>query len=179
MARGHDGFLRGHPEPVLVVGHFRVAAGRAVPEGRMIARFAVQGQFPLVAPPMGNAVLRTRLRGRPEHGLLVLALEADGGFDVQRLYAAFDEPLAVAVWNPEDDHPAPVALAAALTGPRACRVRVLDRLTDLGERCGSDELIGCQLVPLGTKTRRDEFRLSFASDDGRNSWTAVLMVTVT
>ncbi|MBI2394565.1 MAG: hypothetical protein HYV09_33655 [Deltaproteobacteria bacterium] len=182
MARGHDGLLRGSPEPVVLLAAFRGSPAPEGPDGgpyaiaRTIARFAPRGAYPLTAAPIAPARLEGELRCPPAgQGVLrvvlaAIALEEDGGRDVADAYAALGDGRALSVWSEESVDPTPIG-AVVEGGVR--RVHVLRDGVDLRDRCRDDELIGA-VVAVVTARGRDRLRLPFVSEGGRNDWTALV-----
>src|SRR5688572_25110651 len=81
ITRGHDGLLRGKPEPVLLLAVYRMAeVGGAMLVGRLLRRMRVE-QAPPCVLDVPSAELRydTRLRGNERFALLLLAVEEDDG----------------------------------------------------------------------------------------------------
>lgn len=203
LASGHDGLLRGMPEPVIVLGAFLIAGGRATPLGRMLVRLKQpQGRFPTVVTPPEPAVLRTKGRGSSTTRIAVLglAIEEDVGKDVERIYAHLAEAKHVRVWTLEDAVPSPVALAElapsasasvpapapappaapapTVLNPVATRVGVVVEGADLRDACTEDDFVGASLFLIPTTVQEDGVRLHFTSADQLNDWTALLTVSV-
>lgn len=189
MARGHDGPLRGAPEPCLVVGAFFAGGGRAVTIGRNLTRWTAPDGYP-ARLELGRELMRTRahLGGQADGGafvLLAFALEEDGEQDVQSLYADLEHPERFAVW---DAHSAVVELHSLeelanlppSVPPKAESVRVLRRGVDLTASVTNDDFVGSLLIRVGhqPESRVTEWRFRFRSSDGRNDWTAIMLVSV-
>jgi hypothetical protein len=194
LASGHDGLLRGLPEPVIVLGAFLLASARALPLGRCLVRLSQPaGRFPTTVTPPQPAVLRAKGRASTSARIAVLAIavEEDAGKDVERIYAHLAEAKNVRVWNLEDAVPSPVSLAELVAGPEApsiaapllphpvaTRVGVVVDGADLRDVCEADELIGAGLFVIPTTRNEEGFRVHFTSADQKNDWTAVLSVSV-
>lgn len=186
LARGHDGLLRGAPEPVVLFAAFLLDAARPPkPLGRAFARFAPKDRFPAVIPPIEKAVIRGRARSNSlaRVVLLGIALEEDSGKDIERVYARLSDGKGLRVWEPEDAIPAPAAIGE-LTGwalspaPHSARVHVVEEGADLQDICKEDELIGACAIVLAPRRSEERYYLGFTSPDGKNDWTASLDVRI-
>ncbi|MBI5535787.1 MAG: hypothetical protein HY898_23920 [Deltaproteobacteria bacterium] len=186
IAAGHDGFLRGKPDPALLIGAFFVTAAepRVVkPLGRMLVRFAPRGRLPLtVAPPLPS-VLKARARGVDGDRLVLLAiaLEEDAGTDVARLFARLEDGARLRLWATDAPEPSPAGIGelvggAASAPPFATRVNVIDDSQDLRDGCKADELVGAGMVVIAPHRSEDSYRVHFLADDRKNDWTAELVV---
>jgi hypothetical protein len=180
MARGYDGFLRGKPEPVVLVAVFLVAPAGTRLLARSLQRFHPASHMPCVALPDTGRLLNVRTGAGAATSLLVLgvALEEDGGGDISRLYAVLERPadLHLRVL----DAPLPQALeehaAHAWAAPPA-RVDVLVGGVDAGRSCASDKWVGAAVLVVPSATRATvEGRLHFTHGEGQNDWTARLTV---
>lgn len=175
MARGHDGLLRGSPEPVVLLAAFHPDGGpQAI--ARSIARFAPRGAYPLTAAPSAPVRLEGEVRAPPAgQGVLrvvlaAIALEEDGGGDVADAYAALGDGRALSVWSEESVDPTPIV---SVTEAGVRRVHVLRDGADLRDRCRDDELIGAAVAVVGARGGH-RLRLPFVSGDGLNDWTALV-----
>ncbi|HLM75008.1 MAG TPA: hypothetical protein VK459_20000 [Polyangiaceae bacterium] len=195
LASGHDGLLRGLPEPVILLGVFLVANARALPLGRCLVRMNPPvGRFPLTVTPPQPAVLRAKGRASASARIAVLAIavEEDAGKDVERIYAHLAEGKNVRVWNLEDAVPSPTSLAELVPGPEgspvaasallphpvATRVGVVVDGAELRDVCEDDELVGASLFLIPTTRQEEGFRVHFTSGDKKNDWTALISVSV-
>jgi len=190
IARGHDGFLRGEPEPVVIVAAYVLDGEQVRPVGRALYRFTPSGPFPSVTTPLVRPPIAVQVaHSRPvAFALLAIALEEDGGIDVQTAYGATDAYRTLSVWSEDHREPAPLHLHELLNEPDVWRqptsIQVIVDGRNLSSTCKSDEWVGgvAWLVPaykhpLPTRREaRNEFRLHFQSTDGRNDWTALAVV---
>lgn len=176
VALGHDGFLRGDPEPVLVCGVFALAGEQALLIGRGIGRFARPRRYPTVVKLDDSALAEGRLWSREQAmvAVLVIALEEDGGNDIQRAYAMLqshsellliescDQPNASHVeellHRPEGWH-----------RPKKVSIETDGRQFDLD--CHSDKWIAASAFATPVRTTH---RVHLLSPDKRNDWTAVI-----
>ncbi|MBI5490919.1 MAG: hypothetical protein HY905_26540 [Deltaproteobacteria bacterium] len=179
LARGHDGFLRGKPEPALLFAAWSVGPASSRLLGRAARLLTVRGSFPCTTVPDETLLLRAASSpGHDRVALLVAALEVDAGTDVKWLYAALGDPDAVSVWSEDAAAPEPSAVAeAARAAPPAGAsgpVRLLRGRVNVEDSCRRDEWVGaCLLVrPIGAG--ETEERLRVVSADRRNDWTACL-----
>lgn len=185
IARGHDGLFRGPPDPVLVVGVYAVGDGHAALVGRSLHRFRPTGSFPSKVPPrdderaLPTADLRTDAPMR--FVALAVALEEDGGKDVQRIYGAVEHVGKLALWAAEHLEVDPVGVGglegAAWSAPVAVDLQIDGALASA--TCTSDKWIGAVAWALAPRKPAwaTRYRLPFQSADRRNDWTALLDVT--
>lgn len=182
LARGHDGFLRGGPDPVLLLGVYGVFGSTVRLLGRSLHRFASRTKFPTEIAPDAPAIPAFAIEAEGFHFLvLAVALEEDGGRDVQRLFGAFEHVALLSVWSPERSEVDPIALAAFPVDVEHTVPTTVEMVID-GEQasssCKSDKWIGAVCwsllprAPAGLAT----YRLPFLAPDRRNDWTAVLNV---
>ncbi|MBI5499971.1 MAG: hypothetical protein HY907_06990 [Deltaproteobacteria bacterium] len=179
LARGHDGFLRGKPEPALLFAAWSVGPTSARLLGRALRLLPVRTPFPCTTVP--DEALLLRAASPPGHdrvALLVAALEVDAGTDVKWLYAALGDPDSVSVWFEDSPAPDPHGIAEAARAappPGASRpVRLLRGRVNVEDSCRADQWVGaCLLVrPIGSAPTEE--RLRVVSADRRNDWTACL-----
>jgi hypothetical protein len=179
LAAGHDGLLRGHPEPVLVVGLYRVSEAGCSLLGRTMVRFAPKGAYPSTALPLGAASIAGRMDSAPESRLVLigLALEEDSGGDVKDAYAMLDRAGALLVWSDAEFTPSPVSIRAL--GNRSSGVASVPQLhvlldgIDMRDVCLDDDWIGASALVLPA-AGGGQHRLCFRSADGLNDWTAIV-----
>lgn len=184
FASGHDGFLRGKPEPVIILAAFAISERQTSLIGRALRRVPVHEPYPSVTEitlikerelfdvPVPEEYKRVLLMG--------LAIEEDGGRDVSELYGSLEVPETIASWSLGDAMPQPVTLGEAGVGdlsipPKALAVHLIRDGVYLSETCSSDDWIGAAVVVLDVEqSRRQQWRFPFVSKDGRNDWTCVL-----
>ena len=187
LARGHDGFLRGRPEPVLLVAGFGVGGGEAFLLSRALRRVVVREPFPSVTTitgPTDCEVVKARVPPECDRVVvLILAIEEDSGRDVEALYAELPSCELFSAWPLDERWPDPLGLEELARGPRtppprAQRVHLLSGGRDLREQCHADDWVGAALVVLERGGDAGVlWRYRFVSADGRNDWTALVRIT--
>jgi hypothetical protein len=186
IARGHDGFLRGSPEPVLLVGAYLVVEASVYVVGRTLHRFVVKTPFPSEATAdraaLPSCAVELGTAGSAKWVVLAIALEQDGGEDVQRLFGAIEHHDSISVWAPESGDIEPVTLGALpetaeWATPRPVHVSLGGR--SAADGCSSDKWIGAVIFWLrGHRAPQSgRFRLPFLAADGRNDWTAIAEIS--
>jgi hypothetical protein len=186
IARGHDGFLCGKPEPALLIAAYRAcAAETASLVGRVLVRAKLEREMPCRVE-LGQQELRYGARFAASERLLVLAfaVEEDSGAGVQALYAAFETPQQLLLYDALESEPVPRGLdewaRAECTAPVARAVEVLLGEASLEQLAGSDDYVAAAAFSVGTRTHCDEiWRLPFVARDTKNDWTLALRVRVT
>ena len=184
LARGHDGGLRGAPEPALLFAVYAVPeTGEPQLLARALERVPCRGACPRTVE-LERTVLRAAApREQVERLLLVVfALEEDAGSDLAELYGALERPEQFTIFPPGPRVPEAVTLedllrVAPVEPPRAEPVCVLRHGVDLCE-LRRDDWVGAALLRVrparGAEARL--WRVPFVAADGRNDWTAVLRV---
>ena len=81
IAKGHDGFLRGNPEPVLIAGLFRIGTSAHL-VSRQIFRFPKIEKLPCVLYGTKDLHLKGPRERGGRHLLLVMAIEEDKEKDI-------------------------------------------------------------------------------------------------
>jgi hypothetical protein len=179
VARGNDGWLRGNPEPVLLL-----AAGRIGPKGphlesRHIARFPTPDVIPTTALPVDQLRLTADHRGaRSSFFLLALALEHDSGEDISRIYGALE---SLPRWSfvPHGPDPEPLDLGEACVRLGGVATRIEPMLDGRHLTFEEDEMVGGAFIGAPThESKRATVRLHFLSPDEKNDWTARVILTV-
>ena len=192
VAKGHDGFMRGSPEPTLLVGAFLNDAGGATERTlvRGLWRFASPRSMPSDVATAGEHQVRTDIFvTRPASiVLLAVAFEEDAGRDVAEVFSAMETAARLHVWREDEPAPHPLNLAElwlgnADLGPAAfdhpTRVNVHLDGKDLKRNCKSDDYVDALAVVLSAnRTHRRDLRFHFRTHDGRNDWTAVMEIRI-
>lgn len=172
IALGDDGWGRGDPEPVLLVGLYAEHETQVSLVSRGLARPRVKSPYPNDVDGDEGPIIKTRLPDQSRLALLVLALEEDGGKDVQSLYAMLEQP-RFSFWSDDDPEPNPRTLSEWMAGATGVfGVNPLHDEVDLAEHCRSDEWIGATLI-VDVK-RGGRHRVHVRSADGTNDWTVEL-----
>lgn len=177
LAKGHDGFLHGAPEPVIILGAFVVDQGAARLLGRSVTRFHHPGKFPCrVTPRLGQTKLdeRVALGGSARIAVVCLAVEQDSREGVQALYAALERAPELAVFQDGSEDPTPLYLdeLADADWQTPCGVHLLCDGRDAADLCEGDDWVGGAVVSRPAGGRSIVYRVHFVSPDGRNDWTA-------
>jgi hypothetical protein len=184
VALGHDGFMRGAPEPVLMFAVWARDGREARMVGREIYRFDVSGPFPRKFPVPKPGPLETRLKHAGALDFLILgaALESDGGHDIGRIYGALEREDRLALWPQPADHVEPLRIVELdRRGQSWSTPTVVDLLVDdqlAAKTCQTDKWIGAVAwgVTPSPELRDRVFRLPFLAPDKRNDWTAFVTV---
>jgi len=182
VARGYDGFLRGDPEPVVVVAVLVVSGESVQLAGRSLHRFRAEGPFPGVATTTHRKLAPCTLHldaGFPTWLVLAAALEVDGGVDVQRIFGAMERHAALSLWASDLREFEARPLAALAGDPEWATPRAVQLLSDgeaFGPSCQSDKWIGAASwsIPGSSYPVSRRFRAPFLSEDRRNDWTAIV-----
>lgn len=182
LAKGYDGLLRGMPEPVLIVGLYRVGSAHARLVGRYLYRFERPGGFPTkVAPRVrSDESLALTLPKNTRLAVLVVAVEEDSGRGLQALYAALEAGDAVVVWTDQGPAPEPVHLPELCARAEAegvpHRVQLLLGEHDPSRDLQGDDFIDANLLWTAASVGRREHRMHLVAADGRNDWTAIVQL---
>lgn len=188
IARGYDGLLRGPPDPVLAIGVYVHDTSTFRLFGRSLHRFQPRGRMPLSVAADVDTVAHSAIETSRafRYVALAIALEEDGGRDVQRLYGMLEHHRLLTVCDTSHREVEPYAIVG-LPRDRAWSTPTPVELIVDGVRasasCESDKLIGAAcwtmepraVVPTAP-ARASVYRLPFLSSDRRNDWTAVLDV---
>ena len=117
IALGDDGWGRGDPDPVLLLGLYGYAEGRVSLISRGLARPRVRSPYPNDSDGHDRPIIEARPPPKDTRlALLVFALEEDGGADVRELYATLEQP-SFTLWSDDDPEPNPRAMAEWIAGP--------------------------------------------------------------
>jgi hypothetical protein len=182
VARGFDGFLRGDPDPVVIIAVFAVCGATVQMAGRTLHRFRSKGPFPAVAMTTDRQTPQCQLHvdGHSPRWLVVsAALEVDGGVDVQRAFGAMERHANISIWASDLREFEARPLNAIAMDPEWTTPRVVQLLTDgeaFGASCQSDKWIGCASwwMSANVPPASRRYRAPFLSEDKLNDWTAVI-----
>lgn len=183
LVRGHDGLLRGKPEPVLMVAAYARQPNGLQLMGRALRRPEIGSRYPMKIEMPEPVLFRAAIQASCHHiVLLTLALEEDDGEGVKRVYGALAKPTALSVWPADAALPEPLALdelSQSLPNAEAgFAANVIVEQEDLRDLCQSDSMIGAQMMTLPTERNRWTRLLRFRDELGRNDWTAELQITI-
>lgn len=185
VARGHDGFLRGKPEPVLLVAAYRTNETQpASLVGRLLLRAQIKSNMPC-SVELGAREIRYDARFATSDRLLVLvfSVEENAGEGVAALYALFEKPAQLLIYNAGESVPSPLSLEEwakrECRAPSAHAIEVLRDGQSLEKLAESDQFIAASAFSVGTHTRsNDDWRLPFVARDERNDWTLLARMRV-
>jgi hypothetical protein len=180
LARGHDGLLRGHPEPVLIIAVYVRNASAVQLFGRSLHRFHPRGQLPCTVSPDVALSLDARL-GRTamsDFVILAIAMEEDRGTDIQRMYGTVEDHRTFSVWCGSKSDVLPLQVAELPHGgsdwtyPTPVEMQIEGQ--EASVLCTTDKWIGSAawVLPAESWTGGCTFRARFLSPDRRNDWTA-------
>lgn len=184
IALGHDGLLRGSPEPVLLVGVYGVDATGVSTCGRFLYRFERPGGLPSKVAPLersNESVVVPQSEGA-RVVVVVLAVEEDSGRGLQTLYAELERGEVIVAWDEQSAGLAPVHLSELTAGGFAAevahRIHLVFENRDPSKELRGDDWIGAGLVWAPLEPGLGRHRLHFVSPDGRNDWTAELELVI-
>jgi hypothetical protein len=184
VALGYDGFMRGHPDPAIVISAYVVADDQVSCVLRHLARYHLHRRPPATARAFEGARASFAARARADHLIfLAMAVEEDAGTGVQKAVAAAGHADALSLWTYDQTLPNPESLSAAaatlVTRPGPHRVHVLDDGVDVGRSIDKDDWIGASAWAypwVGGGHGRHRQRVPLRADDDRNDWTLLLEV---
>jgi len=185
IARGHDGLLRGAPEPVLILAAYLVDEAAVRTLGRTLHRFAPRKPFPSrVAPDQVLSIAVDITHHAPIHVVvLALALEQDSSRGVQAAFGAVEHHGALTLWQSSSPDPTPMTIGEMTGDDEAWHypapVHVLAANRDMAALCDGDKWIAgvAWVMRPSTSPSRGLFRLPFQSADQLNDWTALITAT--
>ena len=110
-----------------------------------------------------------------------MALEEDGGADVQRIFGALERHQQMAVWDAARDDVEPYSFAGVpdvVTWQMPTPVELVIDGSAASASCLSDKWIGavCWAMRPRPVAQCSEYRLPFLAPDTRNDWMAALAV---
>lgn len=177
MARGHDGLLRGAPEPVVIFGIYAVAGKKAALLRREIVAFAAKSRFPSFVA--GRLSTSHSVAHVERFVILLAALEEDAGDDIQRAYGALESVSRLHVWSHDHDGPEPHALHELRSGsgwamPQRCELE--DETGPFSGSCKRDKWVGASAWVSESAHPSLDLRFHVRSEDRKNDWTVLLEV---
>jgi hypothetical protein len=180
VARGHDGLLRGAPEPVVVLGVYLVDEGGVRLVARYLYRFERPDSVPCKVAPReaSDESFVVGMSATSRAVIVALAIEEDSGRGVEAAYAELTRTSDLMAWPADAATPSPAHLdeiaAGALPVDEPLRVQLLFGDAPI-TRLPGDDWVDASALVVGTSARRVH-RLHFVSADMRNDWTAELEV---
>ena len=180
IARGHDGFLRGGPDPVLIAAIYAATRKEFRLVGRSLHKFESKTKFPTEVRPdrveLPSVVIQSE--APPNFLFLAIMLEEDGGEDVQRLYGAVEHQSMLSVWALEQAEvdPAPLTVATSGAFQSPTRVDLLIEGQPVANTCKSDKWIGAVCFALAARNpaARSLYRFPFLAPNRKNDWTLII-----
>lgn len=175
LHRGHDGFLRGHPEPLLLWAAYRLGAEPQL-LGKARHGLEVAGPFPFKRSLDALLFKIKRVDEEAALALLCVAFEADSGEDVAAVFAELEDAAALTLRAADSPIAAPfslaeLALAHFADPPGGQLVALAHRGCAVAERCVRDDWIGAALVVLQPRKRLAcRWTPRLRSANGRNDW---------
>ena len=185
VARGNDGFLRGKPEPALLVAVYRTDGEHpASLVGRLLLRAQVKSDMPC-SVELGAHELRYDARFATAERLLVLvfSVEENAGEGVAALYASFEKPAQLLIYNAGESVPSPLSLEEwakrECRAPAAHAIEVLRDGQALDKLAESDQFIAaCAFCVSAGARSNEDWRLPFVARDERNDWTLLARMRI-
>ncbi|MBX3193022.1 MAG: hypothetical protein KF819_38915 [Labilithrix sp.] len=189
IARGHDGFLRGPPDPVLAVAVYVHDASTCRLLGRSLHRFRPSARMPSEVLPDVHPIASGAIDANQDfrYLALVVALEEDGGRDVQRLYGMLEHHRLLSVWDEAHSEVEPFSLLAVPRELAWFTPTPVDLIVDgasASTSCSSDKYIGAVCWAMQPRSdvptaplRPSVYRLPFLAADRKNDWTALLSIS--
>jgi hypothetical protein len=186
LAAACDGFLRGAPEPCLVVACYQLAAEHTETLGRAIYRFQLEQAAPCQLSPRDRLLdLPVLVESYPLRVcVLVCALEENGGTDIQAVYRELGNPEKFLLWRTRELEPEPRKLNDVGPGTalnRAEAVHLLCEGEQLAASLTDDTWVGAACAVVEFKAPGGERTLNFhtVSSDRSNDWLSGLSLRFT
>jgi hypothetical protein len=180
IARGHDGFLRGGPDPVLIAGIYAATPKETRLVGRSLHKFESKTEFPTEVKADKVELPSVVVQAEAVTFLfLAIMVEEDGGKDVQRLYGAVEHQAMLSAWALEQSEVDPAPLGTIATNPTfqsPTRVDLLLEGQPVANTCKSDKWIGavCCAMLARDPAARSLYRFPFLAPNRKNDWTLIV-----
>lgn len=183
IARGFDGWLRGDPEPVLLLAVYAVAGSHRNLLARDCCRILSEGPFPKLLTLPQPMHLRAEVPLSPSLCFVVVAigLEEDADVETQRVYGLLERPEDLGFWSIHHHEPVPIGIVDLPRDqenwqyPR--RTHLLADGRHVEGTCKQDKWIGCSAWSVFPRGQQARYRAHFLSSDQKNDWTALIDVT--
>ncbi|MFZ5896020.1 MAG: putative quinol monooxygenase [Myxococcota bacterium] len=178
FAAAHAGFLQSTPDACFLVGMYAWCGRGLEPAARAVYRRALRESRPCKLGPRELLFdVPLILYGLPLRvGVLMLALEENGGRDVATVYREMADPQAFRLWAKSEGVPNPLVLADWFSPERMNpeAVEVLQNHVPMSEVLETDTWVGAASAQFAFAEIGDTrvARLHVISDDDRNDWLA-------
>lgn len=180
VADGKDGFLRGRPDPAVILAAYAVHGTDTHCVGRSIFRFVPNRSMPCtVAPKEGSPISKQlTFRDSLDYVIIAASVEENSGDGIRAAYAAFEYHRALSLWSLEDSHPSPMQLSEISSEKKGwlapVRAGLLVEGNDVAKTFTDDAWVGAVAwcIP-GEHSGVLEYRLPFRSNSSVNNWTAI------
>ncbi|HKO49054.1 MAG TPA: antibiotic biosynthesis monooxygenase [Polyangiaceae bacterium] len=180
VASVHDGFLRGAPEPCILIGCYSLNGAEPAPLGRALYRFSLDSldsRAPCTLAPCERVLdLPVLIERFPVRlCVLLLAFEENGSSDIRSAYQDLADPASFFVWSSRHSEPDPLRVGAhaATLQPNHCdRVHMLRDGEPLHAAAHDDTWIGAAsgVIEFTGPGQETVLRYHTRSLDGRNDW---------
>ena len=175
IARGHDGFFRGEPDPRLLVAVYALADDKAMMLERRLVSIAPKSPYP-ASFDLDEDVIDKTVTGGMGFAVVLIALEEDSGDDVQRLYGELEDAPHLRLWRLDSESPHPLALweldRDEWSMPQ--RAELEGETGAFSTSCSWDKWIGASAWVSAGQHPGLECRAHLRSRIHRNDWTVVL-----
>ncbi|MBT8496456.1 MAG: hypothetical protein KJO07_25640 [Deltaproteobacteria bacterium] len=173
---GHDGFMRGHPEPVIAVAAYQLRGDALELVSRSLTHYAMTDPAPRwLVPREAAKVERHRVDGEQPLLVLVVAMEEDDKDHVVQLYSELMHVHDLVVWDMGLGDAVPLSLADLPAGRTEMFAGQVGLRTSSGppiDWATRDDYVGSAAFWLRPRKKmRRQVDCHLESRDGRNQWT--------
>ena len=178
IARGHDGLLRGMPEPVVLVGVYCLDVHGIQLVGRYAYHFERPTRIPDKVEPREPSNEKQVFAHAPGATIVILAMaiEEDSGRGVQDMFAALNHGDTLVTWTDGAGESSPLHLGELPDGWLGRNVgqpvQLLIDGRDPARDLVGDDWIAAGIAVSNTARGRHQHRFHFVSRDQRNDWSA-------
>ena len=183
IARGHDGLLRGQPEPVVILAAYDCSDATPRPVHQHLVRFHRPRRMPGISEPMKQERQTSHIlvpKGA-DIAILALALEQDGGQGALNLFSMLRDHRQVIAWPTDQPHHFPCPLstyAKSLPSDGEQSECMIDDNT-FADLCRGDDYVGASVFYRRTESPCKEILTSrIASEDRHNDWTIRFQLSI-